>query len=285
MLEHDETSKHGYICNPIAIVVTSWMDAPFVGSVGTLRSFTICNVQLNIRLSPNLGNGGLVWPSTFFLAEYLQHSPICGLSIAELGAGTGLLGIWAATRGANVVLTDVAELLPLLKDNVCLNMDQISKGGGTVRVEALCWGDKSEIPVSVMGCSLILGSDLVHWIGFGLFDEDTRTLLCQTICTLLRECSGKKTYLCHEIRSQQREAQLVHMIRDTGLCVHQERLITYSPWSDGDEAQPSGFVYSDVTGFGQCSKISGDGLCLTTQSSTELDSEKRNVVILSLSSA
>jgi hypothetical protein len=241
------------------------MDAPLVGSVETLRSFSVCNVQLNLKLSPDLGNGGLVWPSTFFLAEYLQHltTPIRGLSIVELGAGTGLLGIWAATQGAHVVLTDLAELVPLLKDNVRLNIDQISKGGGSVRVEALRWAEKSEIPDAVMDCSLIIGSDLCHWIGSMLFDEDTRSLLCQTMCALLRERSDKKTYLCHEIRSQQREAQFVKMMKEAGLCV----------------CQGSG------TGASVCSRISGDGLSLTTQSSTELDGVNRDVVILLVSIA
>jgi hypothetical protein len=263
------------------------MDAPLLGSGEELQSFTVCNVQLKLKLSPDLGNGGLVWPSTFFLAEYLQHltTPIRGLSIVELGAGTGLLGIWAATQGAHVVLTDLAELVPLIKDNVCLNIDQISKGGGSVQIEALRWAEKSEISDAIMDCSLIVGSDLCHWIGSMLFDEDTRLLLCQTLRTLMREQSDKKTYLCHEIRSQQREAQFVNMMNDAGLRVRQERTLTYSPWFAGDdEASPSGFVYN---GFGKganvCSRINSDGLWLTTQSSTELDGVNRDVVILLVS--
>jgi hypothetical protein len=253
-----------------------------------LRSFTVCDVQLDIKLNPDLGNGGLVWPSTFFLAEYLKHSatPIRGLSIAELGSGTGLLGIWLATQGANVVLTDLPELVPLLQDNVSLNMDQISKGGGSIHVEAVCWGEKADIPAAVMDCSLIVGSDLVHWIGFRLFDEDTRCLLCQTMCTLLRRRSDKKIYVCHEIRTEQREAQFVQMINEAGLCSREERVITYSPWSASGDAPPSGFMFH---GFGEraseLSRISCEGLCLTVQSSTELDCEKRDVVILQVSSA
>lgn len=131
-----------------------------------LRTFTVCNVQLDIKLSPELGNGGLVWPSTFFLADQLRNltTPLRGLSIAELGAGTGLLGIWAATQGAHVVLTDLDELVPLLRDNVNLNMEQILKGGGSVRVEAMRWGDRFEIPPAVMDCMIIVGSGNLHMI-------------------------------------------------------------------------------------------------------------------------
>jgi hypothetical protein len=133
-------------------------------SIEMLRAFSVCDVQINIKLNPDLGNGGLVWPSTFFLADQLRNSAtsLRGLSLAELGAGTGLLGIWAATQGAHVVLTDLNELVPLLNDNVLLNMDQISKGGGTIRVEAMLWGEKSEIPAAVMDCSMIVGSGCLH---------------------------------------------------------------------------------------------------------------------------
>jgi hypothetical protein len=60
------------------------------------------------------------------------------------------------------VLTDLNELVPLLNENVRLNMEQISKGGGSIRVEALLWGDKSEIPAAVMDCSIIVGSGSDH---------------------------------------------------------------------------------------------------------------------------
>ena len=96
----------------------------------------------------------------------------------------------------------------------------------------------------------------------------------------------KKIYVCHEIRTEQREAQFVQMINEAGLCSREERVITYSPWSASGDAPPSGFMFH---GFGEraseLSRISCEGLCLTVQSSTELDGEKRDVVILQVSSA
>jgi predicted nicotinamide N-methyase len=194
-----------------------------------LRSFTICNVQLTIKLSPDLGNGGLVWPSTFVLAQYLNSSrTLSGKCIAELGAGTGLLGIWAATQGAHVVLTDVAELVPLLQENARMNMDQISKGGGSIRVEPVLWGETSHVPASVFDCALIVGSDLVHWIAFTLFDDDSRLLLCQTMRRLLGARCDKTVYLCHEVRTKLREAQFLLMVNEAGLLVHEELSTTYA---------------------------------------------------------
>ncbi len=136
-----------------------------------------------------------------------------------------------------------------------------------MQIEAARWAEKSIIYDAIMDCSLIVCSDHCQWIGSMLFDEDARLSLCQTLRTLMIEQSDKKTYLCHEIRSQQREAQFVNMMNDAGLHVRQERTLTYLPWFAGDEeASPSGFVYN---GFGKganvCSRISSDGPCLTTQ--------------------
>jgi hypothetical protein len=185
-------------------------------------------------------------------------------------------------------------------DNVHINRDRISKGGGSVRVEAMLWGEMSEIPAAVMDCSIIVGSgylqacsqlngatddyvsDLVHWIAFTLFDEDTRSLLCQTMSRLLKTGSNKSVYLCHEIRTQQREAQFVHMIHEAGLRVQQEIVATYSPCLDARVGNfHAGFALnSAATCVVDCSRLNDDGLCLTTQSSTDLDCENRDVVIL-----
>jgi hypothetical protein len=102
------------------------------------------------------------------------------------------------------------------------------------------------------------------------------------MCRLLKANSDKNIFLCHEVRTQQREAQFVRMINDAGLRVHQQRVATYSSCSDASgDAFLSGFVSDggEACGGG-CSRISGDGMRLTAQSSTELDSDNRDVVVL-----
>jgi hypothetical protein len=104
------------------------------------------------------------------------------------------------------------------------------------------------------------------------------------MCRLLKENSGKNIYLCHEVRTQQREAQFVRMIHDAGLRVHLQSVASYSPCSDtSDDAFSSGFV-SDVDEVcgGHCSQIYGDGMRLTAESSTELDGNNRDVVVLKI---
>ncbi len=50
--------------------------------------------------------GIVLWPAAIALAHDLGARPVEGLRVLELGAGTGLPGIVAATRGAHVVQTD-----------------------------------------------------------------------------------------------------------------------------------------------------------------------------------
>jgi predicted nicotinamide N-methyase len=55
--------------------------------------------------------GIALWPAALALAHELAARELKGKSVLELGAGTGLPGIVAASRGAQVVQTDRQELV------------------------------------------------------------------------------------------------------------------------------------------------------------------------------
>lgn len=55
--------------------------------------------------------GIVLWPAAIALAHELATRELAGLRILELGAGTGLPGIVAASRGARVVQTDRQQLV------------------------------------------------------------------------------------------------------------------------------------------------------------------------------
>ena len=54
--------------------------------------------------------GIVLWPSAIALAHELASRPLSGRSVLELGAGTGLPGIVAASFGAQVVQTERQEV-------------------------------------------------------------------------------------------------------------------------------------------------------------------------------
>lgn len=86
--------------------------------------------------------GKQVWRGALFLADCIlfQWDLFQGCTVLELGAGTGLASIVAATVAQTVYCTDVgADLLAMCQRNVALNSHLMASGGGVVKVRELDW--------------------------------------------------------------------------------------------------------------------------------------------------
>ncbi|XP_029350401.1 protein N-lysine methyltransferase METTL21D [Echeneis naucrates] len=93
--------------------------------------------------------GCVVWDAAIVLAKYLEtpqfYEPSAGVNVwagrtvLELGAGTGAVGLMAATLGAQVTVTDLEELQALLRVNIEENQELIRSGSITAKV--LKWGE------------------------------------------------------------------------------------------------------------------------------------------------
>ncbi|XP_058471622.1 protein-lysine methyltransferase METTL21D [Solea solea] len=93
--------------------------------------------------------GCVVWDAAIVLAKYLETRQFydpqrgvnvwAGKSVVEFGAGTGVVGLMAATLGAHVTVTDLEDLQPLLRINIHENRALISSGSITAKV--LKWGE------------------------------------------------------------------------------------------------------------------------------------------------
>ncbi|KAK9721990.1 Lysine methyltransferase [Popillia japonica] len=87
----------------------------------------------------------VVWDAAIVLAKYLEelYKKNCqflqGLDVIELGAGLGPVGLVAASLGANVLLTDLFDAIPLLQFNINENKALCK---GEIRSAVLKWGDK-----------------------------------------------------------------------------------------------------------------------------------------------
>jgi predicted nicotinamide N-methyase len=97
--------------------------------------------------------GIVLWPAAIALAHELATRPLAGLRILELGAGTGLPGIVAASLGARVVQTDRQRLVL----HVC--RQNAERNGVTAIEHRLAdwteWTDDDRY-------DLILGSDVLY---------------------------------------------------------------------------------------------------------------------------
>ncbi|XP_058426079.1 methyltransferase-like protein 22 isoform X2 [Diceros bicornis minor] len=83
-----------------------------------------------------------VWRGALLLADYIlfQWDLFQGRTVLELGAGTGLTSIVAATVAQTVYCTDVgADLLAMCQRNIALNSHLTAAGGGIVKVKELDW--------------------------------------------------------------------------------------------------------------------------------------------------
>eukprot|EP01061_Rhynchopus_euleeides_P032014 TRINITY_DN53070_c0_g1_i1.p1 TRINITY_DN53070_c0_g1~~TRINITY_DN53070_c0_g1_i1.p1 ORF type:complete len:234 (+),score=73.41 TRINITY_DN53070_c0_g1_i1:53-703(+) len=118
-----------------------------------------------------------VWDAASPFAEWIceNKSLLEGKRVAEVGAGTGLVGIVAAKLGAReVVLTDLPTELPLLQRNAELNGVT-----DTVAVRPCSWGDAEHME-ALGKFDVVLVSDCLY----GRDSEVISMLLLQTLQSL-----------------------------------------------------------------------------------------------------
>ncbi|XP_044517904.1 protein-lysine methyltransferase METTL21D [Gracilinanus agilis] len=149
--------------------------------------------------------GCVVWDAAIVLAKYLETQHFSGgaapgtqalhqRSVLELGAGTGAVGLMAATLGADVIVTDLEELQDLLKLNIKMNEHLIT---GSVQAKVLKWGEekKDYLPPP----DFILMADCIY------YEESLEPLL-----KTLKDFSGPKTCIicCYEQRTMGKNPEI-----------------------------------------------------------------------------
>ncbi|XP_049870831.1 protein N-lysine methyltransferase METTL21D-like [Pectinophora gossypiella] len=149
----------------------------------------------------------VVWDASLVLAKYLET--IChqrpdflsGMKVLELGSGLGVVGLTAATLGAQVTLTDLPEALPLLRLNINENKSKISSMGGYAIAESLVWGDTSS-EILKEEFNMILLADCVYY-------EEAIDPLIQTLQCLNDTVTKKPViYLTQELRDSEIQKKL-----------------------------------------------------------------------------
>lgn len=109
--------------------------------------------------------GTWVWPTALEMATRLQEDlqqrdkP---LNVLELGSGCGLVGMICAALNHNVVLTDHAQNVDCLRQNVELNREIV---GNRAAVTVLEWGNENDMAAirdAYGEFDVIVGSDLIY---------------------------------------------------------------------------------------------------------------------------
>ncbi|OWR51144.1 methyltransferase protein 21D [Danaus plexippus plexippus] len=126
---------------------------------------------------------------------------LSGLRVLELGSGLGVVGLTAATLGAQVTLTDLPEALPLLRLNLSENKSKIASMGGYAIAESLVWGDKNS-EIHKQEFDMIVLADCVYY-------EDALLPLIETLQCLNHTLKQKPTiYLTQELRDSEIQKKL-----------------------------------------------------------------------------
>lgn len=160
---------------------------------------------LEIRQHPTASErwsiAGSVWSGAIGLLSFLgaagDRYPLGGANVLELGSGTGVLGIGLAVGlGANVVLSDLPEAMPLLEENA-------QRNAGAARAACVRWGGAA-LPEEVVshlaapGDALVVGSDIVY--RGDLFDP-----LLETLSACLGVRPGIRCLMATQFRGAQQE--------------------------------------------------------------------------------
>ncbi len=137
----------------------------------TTRSFRIDDdLVINLH-EPTLTEDNLglkTWMSSLLLSRRLRKTreliPGSIDRVLELGAGTGLVGIAAASLWkTHVVLTDLPNIVSNLQKNLDLNRDVISHNHGSVESQALDWSDEGCAPRSAQDkFKVVLAADPIY---------------------------------------------------------------------------------------------------------------------------
>jgi predicted nicotinamide N-methyase len=194
------------------------------------------------------------WGASYVLANQLhkipvpptadsKQSPRDGRWALELGAGTGLVGLSAASIWrTNVVLTDLPNILPGVTTNISLNEHQTRRNGGSAIPGSLDWSSPDELrtyPSRVNHMAeiirpetskpgLILAADTIY-------SEEHPEILCKTISTWLASGPDSRVVLCYPLRMAYIDYIRLfwEMMDDAGFeCVEEGRETGNEDWNE-----------------------------------------------------
>jgi hypothetical protein len=95
----------------------------------TVFAVEACGRRFVMHQQPSsLNHGKVVWDGAIAMAKYFEFNPklhsggkLRGKKVLEVGSGCGLLGLVLASLGCDVVLSDKADVVPLLEVNINAN--------------------------------------------------------------------------------------------------------------------------------------------------------------------
>jgi len=162
-----------------------------------------------VQQTDRCDTAAVVWDEAISTAMYLDRNRQRSLGCTcDLGAGTGILGLWVSLAGlaATVVLADRPSWLPYLECNISLNAERIAMAAGTIATRAITWGDTC-VPRPALQFDTIIASSL-------LYDVAQHNALLKT----LQGLRPKRLILSFATRDEIAEAEFIRQLGATFEC-------------------------------------------------------------------
>ncbi|KAG8446103.1 hypothetical protein GDO86_013827 [Hymenochirus boettgeri] len=161
----------------------------FAGGTGEEKA----ELQVTVPEVLNSQYGMYVWPCAVVLGQYLwfYRKQLAGRTILEIGAGVSLPGVVAAKCGAQVILSDCAEM-PQCLENCRRSCEKNNVFG--VPVIGLTWGEISPDLLDLPPIDIILGADVFYE------PKDFEDILV-TVRFLLEKAPQAQFWTTYQVRS------------------------------------------------------------------------------------
>lgn len=144
-----------------------------------------------------------VWEASVVLAMALEWSSIKPGTVLELGSGLAVAGLAAALRGGDVVLTDLAEVVPRTVQRATTHRSLVASAGGSTTVVAFDWRDAAPGEVVARGpYDLVLSADAIY-----------RADLLEPFLRALDAVASKEVLVAHKKRHRELDEQLEAALR------------------------------------------------------------------------
>eukprot|EP01133_Synstelium_polycarpum_P002533 gene2533-2901_t len=106
-------------------------------------------------------NAGYVWPSTFYLIDYiLEHRDLfANKKVIELGSGTGILSLYLKKKGIDITSSDIDN--PEVSENIIYNQSL-----NNIQFNHIphTWGD--EFPKEDNDFDVVIASDIILYVSY-----------------------------------------------------------------------------------------------------------------------
>jgi predicted nicotinamide N-methyase len=193
--------------------------------------------------------GFKTWSSSFLLARLLpalKERVPAHAHVLELGAGTGLLGLSAACIWqSEVLLTDLADVVPNLQTNLTLNEATVKSQGGHTSCRTLDWSDFYDRPdADAERFPTILVADPVY-------SPDHPQMLVETIVRWLAKTSDARVVVALPLRDlyKQERIRVRELLDQSNLVVVDEGEVSgfddwYTKEGEQEEVKCSWTVWS-----------------------------------------